>query len=400
MFVDSLSEISSKIVAKCLTEGSYKHLDINLNASLSDQVFSKLTELTDYNYSPVIAKETGLKLNLSNFDTEGLPVSREDLVNLSRHEIRSLAIGLVKIFHVPEYRIGKNRDQIDIERVLKTCLNERSRQNLRHLSCDFFECFPNGWSESIGELLPNLLSFSPVGMDNLTGIGHLKNLQILTFDDSSFDSTEQLKDVFELPNLRVLNIRYCYSFFETLLFCNGTFQNLKLIDCFDSEITETQLRTLVERNPSLETISLLGTPCDYTDFSDLSVTVLNLATIQSTMNSLGYKLNQKFGCSYRWEVVMTVNRLAVLLETEGGFKEDEFLKLMMKVTQKCPIFGGEENGVAKCLIQYFKRFFPDQSMAEILQKLDPRDPLFVERRWAAQTVLILSRACPFQSNLS
>uniref|UniRef100_A0A1I7TVM3 F-box domain-containing protein n=1 Tax=Caenorhabditis tropicalis TaxID=1561998 RepID=A0A1I7TVM3_9PELO len=342
--------------------------------------------------SPVIAKETGLKLNLTKFDSEGLPISYEDLVNLHSHDIRSLDIALQHLFEVPEYIIEtdeEDEDQIDIVRVLKTCLNENSLQNLRHLSCDFFECFPNNWSKSIGELLPNLVSFEPACIYDLTGIGHFKNVQILSLFRSPFNSTENLEDILKLPSLRVLILAYCDGFFETLLLCNGTFQNLKLIDCLKSDITETQLRILVRRHPSLETIALLETPCDHTDFSDLPITVFNLATFQSTMNTLHYALDKRAAYVFCSRLSESINRLAELLEIETiqGFKEDEFLKMMMQVADKCPRLGGEKDGVAKCLIPYFKRIFPDQSITEILQKLDSRDALFVERRWAAQTVL-------------
>uniref|UniRef100_A0A1I7TUG2 EF-hand_like domain-containing protein n=1 Tax=Caenorhabditis tropicalis TaxID=1561998 RepID=A0A1I7TUG2_9PELO len=85
-----------------------------------------------------------------------------------------------------------------------------------------------------------------------------------------------------------------------------------------------------------------------------------------------------------------INRMAELLEKKrvgDGLKEDEFLKLMMEVTRKFPYFRNGTNQVTQCLIPYFKRIFPGQSMTEILQNLDPKSPLFSERRWAAQTVL-------------
>uniref|UniRef100_A0A1I7TVM6 F-box domain-containing protein n=1 Tax=Caenorhabditis tropicalis TaxID=1561998 RepID=A0A1I7TVM6_9PELO len=394
MFVPSLFELSATVVAKYSVDGSYRNLDINLDTKLSDQVFPEIVKLYRLPRlsvsSPLIREEIGLKLNLSKFDTNGYPVSRGDLVKLHSHNIRSLAVSLVDIPGVQEYWVQnyeEDEEQLDIVRILKTCLNERSRQNLMHLSCDCFEYFPNNWSESIGELLPNLVSFAPIFIKDLRGVCHLKNLQILTLSRSSLKSTENLKDVFELRNLRVLNVSESEFFFEALLLCNGTFQNLKLIDFFKSDISETQLRTLVERNPSLETISLLETPCDYTDFSDLPVTVFNLATIESTMNTLRFSLDKRD--AYGWRVSKSIDRLVELMcdITIQGFKEDEFLKMMMEVIKKCPSLRKKSNEVTDCLILYFKHFFPGQSMREILKKLDPKSPLFVERRWAAQTVL-------------
>uniref|UniRef100_A0A1I7TVM2 MMS19 nucleotide excision repair protein n=1 Tax=Caenorhabditis tropicalis TaxID=1561998 RepID=A0A1I7TVM2_9PELO len=390
MFVDSLLNLSSKIVAKCLAEGRYKHLDIDLNPSLSDQVFSEVVKLPSISSNP-LKEDTGLKLNLTKFETDALPVFGEDLANLHRHDIRSLAITLVEFLDDFKYEPKEDEDeedmQLDIVRVLKTCLNEKSCQNLEHLSSNLFECFPDGWAELVDELLPNLISFAPVGLYNLTGIGHLRNLQILTLEGSSAYSNYDVEPVLELPNLRVLIVIYCKSFMTTMSHCNGTLQNLRFLEFYGSEITEEQLRQLVARHPSLETIAFLDTPCDETDFSDLPITVFNLATIQSTMTILSYILDRIFGDSNEWHVETSIDRLGELLETETiqGFKEDEFLKLMMEVTLK--VSDEENSQVATCLIPYFQRIFPYQSMTEILRKLHPKSPLFVERRWAAQTVL-------------
>uniref|UniRef100_A0A1I7TVM5 Mitochondrial ATP synthase regulatory component factor B n=2 Tax=Caenorhabditis tropicalis TaxID=1561998 RepID=A0A1I7TVM5_9PELO len=364
MFVPSLLNLSTKVVAKCLAEGRYRHFNINLNAKLSDQIFYEIVKLPSLYKRPhaassfAITEKTGLRLNLTKFDTDRHPVSCEDLVNLHRHNIQSLTIVLYKILGQPEYRIktGKGRYKLDIFRILKTCLNERSRQNLRHLSCDSIEHFPHGWTEKVGELLPNLVTFAPYDMNDMTGIRHLKNLQTLFLYGLELDSTEDLEELFKLPNLQALDLTYCDDLFENLLLYDRSFQNLKLIDCYKSDITEAQLREMVRRNPSLETIALLDTPCDETDFSDLPITVLNLANYESTMKTLRYTLDRSYGNPYPWEVDTIIDRLGELLhnETIQGFKEDEFLKLIMEMTREYPPSAEEKNRVAACLIPYFK----------------------------------------------
>uniref|UniRef100_A0A1I7TUG7 EF-hand domain-containing protein n=1 Tax=Caenorhabditis tropicalis TaxID=1561998 RepID=A0A1I7TUG7_9PELO len=107
------------------------------------------------------------------------------------------------------------------------------------------------------------------------------------------------------------------------------------------------------------------------------------------MRTLRYAINRRNGIHVE-EVGSSIDRLAELLETKrvgGELKEDEFLKLMMETTRKCPWRSEGKNQVTKCLVPYFKRCFPDQSITEILQNLDPEASLFIERRWAAQLAL-------------
>uniref|UniRef100_A0A1I7TUD3 F-box domain-containing protein n=1 Tax=Caenorhabditis tropicalis TaxID=1561998 RepID=A0A1I7TUD3_9PELO len=408
MFVDSLLKLSIEKVAECLVKGHYKHLDFSLEAPLSDQVFSEVNKIKEYyEYSPVIAKETGLKLNIKNFNFESIPICGKDFENLHLHDIDSLVIDLDRLYEIDDY---DREGTYNIVLILKTCLNERSRQNLRKLALKGYADFEKNWVEKLADLLPNLQSFdhwfdeeedvlticrffpSLIHLNihdscNLNEIHRLKNLQSLNMNCSLFESSEGLGRLFELPNLLLLDVSKSDGFFRNLLLCEGTFQNLRFIESSGSDITETQLRRLVDRNPSLETIIVLGTPCQYTDFSDLPVTILNLANFKSTMNTLNYTLNKNK--IKKKQVYNSIDRLEALQKnrTVKGFKEDEFLNLMMKVTQKCQPQGAEKNMVAKCLIPYFKRLFPKEPINEVLQNLDPKDPLFIERRWAAQTVL-------------
>uniref|UniRef100_A0A1I7TVL2 FTH domain-containing protein n=1 Tax=Caenorhabditis tropicalis TaxID=1561998 RepID=A0A1I7TVL2_9PELO len=408
MPVPSLVNLSSKVVAQCLAKDRYRHRNISLGEPLSDQVFFRLTRITR-NVSHVIAKESGLKLNLTEFHSGPFQVSPEDYENLRLHDIRSLGLDLNKFSNDPEYR-GATKRGVDIVLVLKVCLNPDSRQYLKQLKFYYLGELPDNWIELLGETLPNLqnlncrikdedlgrvcksfpnlVSLTPVLVDDLTGIRHAKNLQKLTFIKSGFKSPEQLKELFELPNLRALDISGSVGFFENILLCEGSFQNLKYVECGESHITGTQIRTLVERNPSLEIIHLLHASCKFVDFSDLPVTVINLGTFESIMNVLRNRLD-KFVLPGDEIVENSLSGLEKVLKRRNisGFKEYEFLKMMKEVTLKISPEDDEENLVAICLHRYFKRFFPRQSMKKIIKNLDRKSPLFVKRRWAARLVM-------------
>uniref|UniRef100_A0A1I7TUG6 Methyltransf_21 domain-containing protein n=1 Tax=Caenorhabditis tropicalis TaxID=1561998 RepID=A0A1I7TUG6_9PELO len=156
MFVDSLVKLSSKIVAKCLVEDRYKNLDFSLLPSLSDQVFYEVINISSSNYLRVIAKETGLKLNLTRFNSIISPVSRNDLANLQLHDIQRLILDLGGF--EDEFTVKTEEGTIlDIIGILKTILNEESRKNLRKLIIeDYGGNFERKWVQKLAELLPNL----------------------------------------------------------------------------------------------------------------------------------------------------------------------------------------------------------------------------------------------------
>uniref|UniRef100_A0A1I7TUJ0 F-box domain-containing protein n=1 Tax=Caenorhabditis tropicalis TaxID=1561998 RepID=A0A1I7TUJ0_9PELO len=409
MLVDSLLKLCSKKAAKYLLEDRYKHLDFTLQPPLSDQVFREVS-LKDKNYSDIITQETGVKLNLTKFTHFPYKVTLKAIESLHLHDLESLVLGRSGFSDLLEYIIiTEERSYVDIVRLLKTCLTENSRKNLKHLELGFCNFYPDGWIESIGELVPNLLSFKcdvfPKKVDkafpnlvhlsfrddsaiseNFDEIGRLKNLQTLCIPWRLFSSPEQLKGILELPNLRVLDISSATGFYENLLLCDGKFQNLKHLDCYGSvDLTETVLRTIVERNPSLEEIIAHDTDSEFVDFSDLGIKVSNLATVSSTMDSLDYIMHYNY--RYLWWEETTKDcfeRLKERLENgmAGLFDEDVFLELMMKAFHR----GTEE--VTQCLIAFFKHLFPGKSIKEVLRHLDaqPKTPVLAKQRWAAQIV--------------
>uniref|UniRef100_A0A1I7TVK1 F-box domain-containing protein n=1 Tax=Caenorhabditis tropicalis TaxID=1561998 RepID=A0A1I7TVK1_9PELO len=409
MFVDSLLKLSSKAVAKGLKEGFYKHHNVSLEPPLSDKVFDEVVMITA-DCSPVLAKETGLKLNLTNFYSNWFIVTHTDMKNLHSHDIRSVALNLNEFSKVPEFIIetDEGEDQLDIFLVLKTCLNENSLQNLKHLDLYYSGDLPDDWVQLIGSLLPNLQSFkcqtvskeefelicrsfpnltrleiNYANSDTLNDTFNLKNLQVFEMIHSTFVSSENLEKLFEIPNLRVLDVSWSEGFFENLLLCDGTFQNLKFIECGGSNITQTQLRDLVARHPSLESIAILETPCDLVDFSDVGIKVMNLGTIESTMHTLHYSLYQHNGYRLSDQTRRCIDRIKTFLEDETipeGFREDEFLELMMKA------YRSYDFNVIDCLVLFIKHMFPGQPIDDVIQNEQSKTPLFVKRRWAAQVV--------------
>uniref|UniRef100_A0A1I7UWQ3 BTB domain-containing protein n=1 Tax=Caenorhabditis tropicalis TaxID=1561998 RepID=A0A1I7UWQ3_9PELO len=401
----------------------YKSLDYTLEAPLSDKVFLQVMKFGSICYPfviisidlhRIIAKEIGLKLNLTRaFVTNPLE-------NPLLQDLRSVILDLSGFYRGPEYKIGKRegKDILDINRILKTCLNENSRQNLIHLQLRNYEFFADNWIEELKETLPSLqslkcesiskeecamicrfypnlvsLKINEAKIENLKEISQLKNLQILGMTYSSFESSDALKSLFDLPNLRLIKVTSSRNFFERLLHCDGTFRNLRFIECKESDITETQLKELVDRHPTLECIAVLETPCEIINFPNLQTKVLNLGNIKSTMDTLYYILHQTDWFSRSYDVNKCIQKIEQLLEHAvilKGFEEEEFLNLMMESVNFYQSYmkSEETSKIRKCLFLFLKRSFRGKSKEDILKSLDiqPKTSLLTKRRWAAQTV--------------
>uniref|UniRef100_A0A1I7U855 FBD domain-containing protein n=1 Tax=Caenorhabditis tropicalis TaxID=1561998 RepID=A0A1I7U855_9PELO len=381
---------------------------------MSDQLFSHSIIWKSSYLSSIFAKESGLKFNLTTV-AHNIRMSPKDYECLKFHAIRSIRICCNHFKDLQEYSIenGDEESRIDIVRVLNTCLNESSREHLRRLEFIYPEILPDDWMDTVGKLLPNLqilvcclpeeepfrrvcmsfpslihLNIGHTSTGNLNAIRHLENLQVLVVEDSDFDSHEGLEGLFELPNLRVIEVPHTYGFIECLLHFDRPLMNLRSLGCFASDITEEEVRRIVEMHPSLEQIDVFETSCELIDFSELPVKVINLGTIKSTMRTLRL-YSQKY-----YEYIDTCcDRIATFLESKTkcqGLKEYEFLELMMEVFD----VDGAEDSFIRCLKQFFEYSFPDQSMTSIIKNIDSNElldaskkALLAKRKWAAQVIL-------------
>uniref|UniRef100_A0A1I7TVK9 FTH domain-containing protein n=1 Tax=Caenorhabditis tropicalis TaxID=1561998 RepID=A0A1I7TVK9_9PELO len=132
MFVDSLLNLSVKAVAKCFCEARYEHIDFSLNEPISDLVFNEVAkaenEVSNFRsiVSSIISKQSGLKLNLTKFNSNSRFAYRFDMEHLHLHDIRSLDINLYCFKKNREFIIGY-RDEVlilDAEIREKMLVNE------------------------------------------------------------------------------------------------------------------------------------------------------------------------------------------------------------------------------------------------------------------------------------
>uniref|UniRef100_A0A1I7TC24 F-box/LRR-repeat protein n=1 Tax=Caenorhabditis tropicalis TaxID=1561998 RepID=A0A1I7TC24_9PELO len=395
MFVESLVSLSAKKVAESSEIGCYENFNWTLEEPFNSQVVAHLTR---------IPEQTGLKFNFDKLDTQKYKLSPEDLSTLHNHNIRSLVIDTFQSWKLLE---SEDKKSLDIVSILTACLNPSSRQNLKNLRIIGSAVFPDDWVEKVAEMLPNLQSFECEiktekefrsiceffpklvhlkvlgdSLKTICGIGRLKSLQVFDASFLQLDSPEQLKELFEIPNLRILDIPFSQDVIRNILLCDATLPNLRYLECYGSDITEEQMRTVVEKYPSLQLIGIIGTSCELIDFSNLNV--LQLATFKSTMNVLRQMSNR---CDQKLDgriLNECMSRVENLLEhgTMDGFEEEVFLDLMMKVALKLEFYYKDTRLLVKILTLYFKR---------VPQHLDSiaglRTQLLVKRQWAAETVL-------------
>eukprot|EP00081_Caenorhabditis_elegans_P012487 NP_491255.2 Uncharacterized protein CELE_C50F2.1 [Caenorhabditis elegans] len=139
------------------------------------------------------------------------------------------------------YRDIKDKQYINLISLMNDTFNEATWQNLESLDITGSELFLNGWIRQIGSTLPSLkrlviagrtltdqdfsnlcnnfpnllsLDISSTNITNLFGIGNLKTLQVLSSRNLEFESYMDLIGLFDLVNLRNLDISRELNFTE------------------------------------------------------------------------------------------------------------------------------------------------------------------------------------------
>ncbi|UMM42694.1 hypothetical protein L5515_018419 [Caenorhabditis briggsae] len=179
---------------------------------------------------------------------------------------------------------------------LKKLFGQESQKQLKtlHIAPDISRFIP-AWVRPLGEMLPSLtclcleaihignefvdlcetcpnlkkLNISKSGVINLTGISKMPNLEVLDISNLRFNNKEAIQEIFDLKKLRVLDIgtsrapRGLYSNnIKHYLSCGQTHKELRFIDVYANNISDSDLEKLVDTHPMLVKIGLISTPLE------------------------------------------------------------------------------------------------------------------------------------------
>ncbi|CAB05510.2 Zer-1-like leucine-rich repeats region domain-containing protein [Caenorhabditis elegans] len=309
MACKSLSDISVGQVAKNIQHRDY---DSCFNPEISNQIFTKLVAL-DIELDPNYCLQISRKLNITKAVCKN--VTTEHIKLLSNNCILSLTIGNIdKVKQV--YQDDKENPIINIARLLEDVLGEESRQNLQYLDIQGNELFSYNWPKALGHMLPSLqtlivcqrsfindefsqlcnsfpnlhkLDISDTNIGNLSGISNLKNLQKLCMMNLEFESYDDIKELFEVKSLRVLNISRDRKDFKPSLIMQyiqlkEVLPELRFLDCSGTNVDKESISTIQNSHPNLKKVAALCEPGK--NFIVPEIKILNSIDLGSTLKCL------------------------------------------------------------------------------------------------------------------
>ncbi|EGT43171.1 hypothetical protein CAEBREN_22738 [Caenorhabditis brenneri] len=287
----SLQELSVAAIANGICDGSLDHVKQKLPLEMSTTVVENLKDKLDAT-DELILKQIKEKFTLNcipwdpKLFTDELrelflanKVTELDLSNLAHQ----------KMFHSTRPS-KKSRILIDVPFILSNMLSPESCQSLHTLKIDGNKLkIPHGWIETLSNLLPSLeslslpfcqlrnqdfrgicrnmtklehLSLKNTDLKTLNGIGSLANLKSLCIADIKFFDADDLKDLFQLRELRTLDMANEFHLrvkntLELFVACSQVLPNLKSIDISRNNLTTDLIESFLNSHPTVNEIYAL-----------------------------------------------------------------------------------------------------------------------------------------------
>ncbi|PIC20357.1 hypothetical protein B9Z55_025585 [Caenorhabditis nigoni] len=245
-------------------------------------------------------------------DLRDFELSEDNIRKINMLEVHSLKINC-------EANQFRDKHHYKIIRLLKDCLNSRSRETLTHLTIEGSAPFQATWFRDILELFPNLKSFvrekafllffpslpllahtqlvcldlSNNRMKSLKGVSQLHSLEILVMRNTQFENASDYDDLFLLSKLQFLDVsratildeNACHTLAH-LVERGRSMVSLEHIDCANLNINYRVLATLLSLNPAIKSIVLFGSLIH--DALDPNVKVLAAFDLKSSVSLLDH----------------------------------------------------------------------------------------------------------------
>ncbi|NP_001362176.1 Protein zyg-11 homolog B [Caenorhabditis elegans] len=300
--VNTLYNLAVQKVATSIAEGHYEDMNETfiLDSKASNLIYAAFIKIPT---SKKAIRIPELVLNLTNVDLRNTTLCHNTIEMLrTQRTLESLALG-----------------RTNIVALLKDILNEKSRKRLRHLNIRGAGLIGCGWSDKLSELFPSLktlnvsnilfendellrlcvsfpslcvLDISGTNIASLHGLSNLKNLQELSIRYLEFANANNLVDLFQLTNLKVLDMSKSKNL-ETsknvlrFVECGMNLPELRVLDCSGTDIDEELFAKLLSFLPNLQQIALMDCQLKHAVFST-EIRVLNSATLETSFQTLNY----------------------------------------------------------------------------------------------------------------
>ncbi|KAF1764207.1 hypothetical protein GCK72_004154 [Caenorhabditis remanei] len=316
-----LHVLVSKSIAKGIIDGTLHPTRFPFNPNC--HVLTELNRLTLPTYEPEIYTKLLHTFNFSTANHQGFWICRNMIQLFQNQNLTSLALGrfswcqaymrkrsrsnCAAVFEDLEHKAMDLSNPINIVAIVGDCLNNDSQKDLLSLSIDTevhetTKMFLPNWIAPLAEMLPKLQSLSISGrvleqndfqalcsgfphlqklnisgtrIKNLSGISHLRNLEVLSIGNLKLGSAHDLVNIFNLPNLKVLSLSCEGSCREPccprdLLFqfleCDRVMPELVYLDVSFNGLPTHWMGKVMNRCPKLEVLSVIG-PITETDLT-------------------------------------------------------------------------------------------------------------------------------------
>ncbi|CAJ76935.2 Zer-1-like leucine-rich repeats region domain-containing protein [Caenorhabditis elegans] len=210
---------------------------------------------------------------------------------------------------------------------------------------DFYQLFGN---------FSNLRSLDISGTNilNIAGISRLKQLEVLALRDFSIATYTELKDLFNLKHLRVLdvsqtrfNLHSRNNIVEQFTECKMELPELRFMDCTRTSLSGDILECLLKTQRNLQLVTTIMTEAETSQYND--VRVLNTAYFHKSVQALVYCLTarKEFDSGYCMKAI----RISISEDNLQNLNIPSCIKTIVKSMQTFDSISVTQNGL-KCLI--------------------------------------------------
>ncbi|CAO4364090.1 unnamed protein product [Caenorhabditis nigoni] len=323
---------------------------------VSNDILHQLNNV-QYELSPEIIQNLSKKLHASKFTLlqEDFPEEHCWLIysqNLTKLSVR----GLNTLWFIDyNFSAEGKRIPVGILALLERLLNPNSMKILTELEIDGYQTYFLGeWIQILASRLPSLrslalpycrlsnhdflvlcskfqnlkqLDISSTEIVSLSGIWELVNLEILMACDLELSSPEDIEDVFDLKNLRVLDIsgdrKYDLKNVEHFCKCKKVLPNLQMLDLSRNLATPQMICDILTSHPTLTCVGLVATLLDFSTLESLPnpPVILNTVTFPNSINTITH---------YAKNCFKNAEKLAKILEEVANNHEENLKTFTME----------------------------------------------------------------------
>ncbi|ULU04026.1 hypothetical protein L3Y34_017075 [Caenorhabditis briggsae] len=330
--------------------------NVEFSQDVSNDILHQLNNV-QHELSPEIIQNLSKKLHASKFALlqEDFPEEHCWLIysqNLTELSVR----GLNTLWFIDyNFSAEEKRIPVGILALLERLLNSTSMKMLTELEIDGYRTYFLGeWIQILASRLPSLwslalpycrlsnhdflvlcskfqnlkqLEISSTEIVSLSGIWELVNLEILMACDLELASQEDIEDVFDLKNLRVLDIsgdrKYNLKNVEHFWKCRKVLPNLQMLDLSRNLATPQMIYDILTSHPTLTCVGLVATLLDFSALDSLPnpPVILNTITFPNSINKIAH---------YAKNCFKNAAKLATVLEEIANNHEENLKSFTME----------------------------------------------------------------------